>query len=149
VGSDAIARAVAAVHQYNVTCAPTISQYVALEAFSDPRWFDAVRPHIARQRGIVLEAVERQLALPMVPSEGAMYAFVDFTRVAPRSIPLAERLLAEADVLTIPGAAFGEAGEGFLRITYGANPKDEETVEGLRRIVTWMAANESKGSRHG
>jgi aminotransferase len=141
---DPIARAVAAVHQYNVTCAPTFSQYLAMEAFSDRRWFDSVRPHLSRQREIVLGAIERQWKLPMAPSEGAMYAFVDFRSVAPESIPLAERLLAEADVLTVPGAAFGAAGEGFLRITYGANPTDADTVEGLRRVGAWMSAHASK-----
>lgn len=143
---DRIARAVAAVHQYDVTCAPTISQYLALEAFSDPRWLDSIRPHIARQRGIVLKAIESEWRLPMAPPEGAMYAFVDFTSIAPRSIALAERLLEEADVLTVPGAAFGAEGEGFLRITYGANPRDEETVEGLKRVTNWMA---KEGKAHG
>jgi len=118
---------------------------MALEAFSDRRWFDSTRPHIARQRKIVVGAIEREWKLPMAPSE----AFVDFRSVAEESIPLAERLLAEADVLTVPGAAFGAAGEGFLRITYGANPRDEETIEGLRRVAGWMSENASKGNRNG
>src|SRR5207237_754469 len=61
---------------------------MALEAFSDRRWFDSTRPHIARQRKIVVGAIERAWKLPMAPSE----AFVDFRSVAGESITLAERM---------------------------------------------------------
>lgn len=140
---DAIASVVAAVHQYNVTCAPTVTWRWR----HSPTDVGSIRPgHTSRASGrSSWERSNGSGSCRWRPRRRSS----DFRSVAKESIPLAERLLAEADVLTVPGAAFGAAGEGFLRITYGANPRDEETIEGLRRVAGWMSENASKGNRNG
>ncbi|HEV8325002.1 MAG TPA: aminotransferase class I/II-fold pyridoxal phosphate-dependent enzyme, partial [Myxococcota bacterium] len=129
---EPVARAAAAVHQFVVACAPTPSQYLALEAFEEPRWLGALRPELARGRAAMLAAIESELGLPHAPAEGAFYVFVDTRAVAPDSLRLAEELLTEADVVTAPGIAFGAPGEGHLRLSYGGSPA--EIARGVARI---------------
>ncbi len=71
--------------------------------------------------------------------EGAFYAFADFSEIEKSSIKLAGQLLDEAKVAVIPGVAFGESGEGFLRLSYATGmDKIEEGIERIKKVVRRM-----------
>ena len=94
---DSIAPAIAAVHQFNVTCAPTISQHIALVAFEDAA--HRLRQNQAdyvRQRAKLVAAVDEHIGLPYAPCEGGFFLFLDVRSTGLPSLTLAERLLAEA-----------------------------------------------------
>jgi aspartate/methionine/tyrosine aminotransferase len=121
-----------------IICAPMISQIVAEGAVTDewdyPRLF---HPEFIRRRQLVAERIAGIPALEWTPTGGGFFAFA---RVAgcTDSARLAERLLDEAHVVTIPGAAFGQSGEGCLRLSFGAASGDD-LVEGLDRLEDFFA----------
>jgi len=73
--------------------------------------------------------------LRVIPPQGAFYFFLDFRPLKMTSIEICERILEEAGVGLVPGSAFGEQGEGFVRMTIAAS--DEDVEAGFRKIVEW------------
>ena len=71
----------------------------------------------------------------VTPPQGAFYFFLDFRPLKMPSLEICERLLEEAGVGLVPGSAFGEQGEGFVRMTIAAS--DEDVEAGFRKIVAW------------
>jgi aspartate/methionine/tyrosine aminotransferase len=71
----------------------------------------------------------------VTPPQGAFYFFLDFRLLKMTSLEICERILEEASVGLVPGSAFGEQGEGFIRMTIAAS--DEEVEAGFRVIVGW------------
>jgi aspartate/methionine/tyrosine aminotransferase len=71
----------------------------------------------------------------VTPPQGAFYFFLDLRRLKMSSLEICERILEEAGVGLVPGSAFGEQGEGFVRMTIAAS--DEEVEAGFRKIVEW------------
>ena len=132
---DVLVRALAAVHQFNVTCAPSLSQFVALEAFEKTEWLAVNRPFFRKQRAAMIAALDAKLPKPYAPPEAGMYVFVDTRSIPMPSQALAEELLEKADVLTIPGSAFGLGGEGWLRLAYGTMMDESGMAEGISRIA--------------
>jgi aspartate/methionine/tyrosine aminotransferase len=116
-----------------IICAPTISQMAVESAVRDD-WSYATQFHaeFVRRRQLVAERIATIPALSWSPTNGGFFAF---TRVEGciDSTALANRLLDEAHVVTIPGAAFGRSGEGCLRLSFGS-VSGEDLVEGLNRI---------------
>lgn len=133
---EAIAAAIK-VHQLVNTAASTFSSHVALEIFRRPEMLSAHRPLYAEQRALLLEGLARH-GIEHAPVEGAFYCFV---RLPPRwaadSLAAAERLLEEQRVVTVPGIAFGAAGEGWLRLSWVAPP--DALTEGIARIAAFFA----------
>ena len=76
------------------------------------------------------------------PPMGAFYFFLDMRPLKMTSVEICERLLEEAGVGLMAGSAFGEQGEGFVRMTIAAS--DEDVEEGFRRIVEWAEKVKSK-----
>jgi aspartate/methionine/tyrosine aminotransferase len=132
IAPAALAGAIAATHQFNVTCAPTISQHLALEVFEHPEWLGTLRNQLAAGRRAMTRAIDAELGLPYLPPEGGFFVFLDVSSCGEPSLTLAERLLADGDVVTVPGSAFGANGEGWLRLSYAADA--ERIEEGVRRI---------------
>jgi aminotransferase len=120
-----------------IICAPTISQMVAEGAVRDD-WGYARRFHgeFVRRRQLVADRLAAIPGLSWAPAGGGFFAF---TRVhgCTDSSALATRLLEEAHVVTIPGAAFGRSGEGCLRLSFGS-VSDDDLVEGLDRLATFF-----------
>ena len=116
-----------------IICAPTISQMVAEGALRDD-WSYARRfhPEFIRRRQLVADRIAAMPNLSWSPTGGGFFAF---TRIegCTDSTALANRLLEEAHVVTIPGAAFGDSGEGCLRLSFGS-VSSEDLVEGLDRL---------------
>jgi aspartate/methionine/tyrosine aminotransferase len=131
-GAEELIKAMLVLHGYVTTCASTVSQKASLVAWSDEaeearagfrKTFRARRDHL-------LGLVESELGLRAVTPEGAFYTMVDVSEYV-SSMKVAEALL-EEKVITVPGAAFGTEGEGFLRVSFCAEL--EMLDEGVRRI---------------
>jgi aspartate/methionine/tyrosine aminotransferase len=132
VGPEEIIRHITVMHQYVSTCASGVSQRAALAAFTDEgrAATAAMRDELKRRNDVMARAIERELQLPFVQGEGAYYIMLDVSRFGP-SMQTAMRLL-EHGVITVPGAAFGAEGEGYLRLSFSIAPHLIE--EGIRRI---------------
>ncbi|MCM2315560.1 MAG: pyridoxal phosphate-dependent aminotransferase [Thermoanaerobaculia bacterium] len=121
-------------HQYIATCASVFSQQLAERILASSEWnagwLVRMRAQFAAQRDALLDALRDDLGLTLPPPAAAFYAF--FAIPSPDSLALATKAAAEADVLVIPGIAFGERGEGHLRVSYAS---DIATLrEGVRRL---------------
>jgi aminotransferase len=116
-----------------IICAPTISQMAAEAAVRDD-WSYATRvhPEFARRRQLVAERIAAIPALSWSPTSGGFFAF-GRVEGCTDSTALANRLLDEAHLVSIPGTAFGRSGEGCLRLSFGS-VSGEDLVEGLHRL---------------
>lgn len=139
-GPAELIQAMRKVHAYVIMCAPSASQYGAIEALRDDALCDAdiarMRDAYDERRQYLLREFER-LGLPCFAPEGAFYIFPSIRKTGLSSQEFCERLLFEAGVAVVPGDAFGAGGEGFVRISY-AYSKEELTacmakIEGFLR----------------
>ncbi len=124
------------VHQYTMMCASIIAQMAALEAIKNgyDDMCEMVRQYDQRRRVIVkgLNDIGLSCAMP----GGAFYAFPSIKTTGLSSEEFAERLLQEEKVAVVPGNAFGECGEGFIRCSYAtALDKIEIALERMGRFV--------------
>jgi aspartate/methionine/tyrosine aminotransferase len=131
-GDADVVRGALVLHGYTTTCASTVSQKAALAAWTDEA--EAARADFRRtfraRRDHLLALLRSELKLRVVEPEGAFYAMAD-VRAYGDSMRVTEALLAHG-VITVPGAAFGREGEGYLRVSFCA---DQETLaEGVRRM---------------
>lgn len=109
------------VHQLTVTCAPTLAQALALEAFTEPRFLSAHRPHYEQRYAAAKDALERH-GLPFIAPAGGFYVMCPVVPEGVSAFELCKRLLAEQDVVAVPGSAFGSNGERFLRLSFSGEP---------------------------
>jgi aminotransferase len=120
-----------------IICAPTISQIAAEGAVRDDwSWATQFHPEFVRRRQLVAERLAAIPALSWSPTAGGFFAFAR-VKSCTDSTALANRLLDEAHVVTIPGAAFGRSGEGCLRLSFGS-VSGEDLVEGLDRLARFF-----------
>ena len=132
-GDAAAVAAATRVHQLVNTAASTFSQVVAMEVFADGANLAAHRPHYAERRAL-LQGLMEEHGLLAVPVEGAFYCMVRLpARLAGDSLGAAERLLERHRVLATPGVAFGASGEGWLRLSWVAEP--DALRQGIARIA--------------
>jgi len=126
--------------QNSITCVAPFVQKAAAFALTDPiiqQSAAEMRAAYARRRDLVLRIaheLESEKVL-VTPPQGAFYFFLDFRPLKMTSLEICERILEEAGVGLVPGSAFGEQGEGFVRMTIAAS--DEDVEEGFRKIVEW------------
>ncbi len=142
-GAEFIAQALK-VQDTMVICAPVIAQKAALGALRESSHYLADRLAVLeRRRRLLAEELARIPGLSWRPARGAFFAFV---RVAGcRDSPAtALAVLEEAHVATIPGSLFGPAGEGFLRLSYGAAGL-EDLAEACRRLARFFAGRPGEG----
>jgi aminotransferase len=120
-----------------IICAPVISQMAALGAISDdwdyPKSFHAA---LLERREALAGGVRMIPRLRWTPTGAGFFGFVRVDRCRD-SAALAESVLEQAHVVTIPGAAFGQSGEGHLRLSYGAVPAADVT-EAMRRLSAYF-----------
>ncbi len=106
------------IHQFAIMCAPTTSQYAAVEALKNGDEDVAVmRGEYDKRRRYVVNAL-REMGLDCFEPKGAFYVFPDIRGTGMTCDEFANRLLLEEKVAVVPGTAFGDCGEGFLRISY-------------------------------
>lgn len=106
------------VHQYAIMCAPTTSQYAAVEALKNGDADVQEMREAYNQRRRYLVHAFREMGLECFEPFGAFYIFPSIQEFGMTSDEFATRLLKEEKVAVVPGTAFGACGEGFLRISY-------------------------------
>ena len=124
------------IHQYAIMCAPTTSQYAAIEALRncDDDVEKMVQEYDKRRRLIVMRLNE--MGLHCFDPGGAFYAFPGIQSTGLTSQEFCERLLHTKKVAVVPGDAFGDSGEGFVRISYSYSI--EHIKEALKRIEEFL-----------
>ena len=121
------------IHQYAIMCAPTTSQYAAVEALR--RGDEDVlkmRDSYNQRRRFVLHTLA-EMGIPCFEPQGAFYVFPCIKEFGMSSEDFANQLLMEEKVAIVPGTAFGDCGEGFLRISYAYS------IENLREALGRLA----------
>ncbi|MEW9669308.1 aminotransferase A [Ammoniphilus sp. 3BR4] len=128
------------VHQYNVTCASTISQYAAVEALTNGiHDADAMKGDYKVRREYVYERLVA-MKLDVVKPEGAFYIFPSIEKYGLDSFDFATQLLEKERLAVVPGSAFSEYGEGFVRLSYAYSM--EVLKEGLDRFERFIRSIE-------
>lgn len=141
LGPSAFVEQAIKVHAWAVSCADTFAQYVARLVFESPGNLQEHAPWYREHRTRVREALEES-SLPFVDPEGAFYVCVRLPK-GTSSLDAAYQLIGRFDVVAIPGIAFGESMEGWLRLSWVA-PADR-VRDGILRIAEYCAlsGNES------
>ena len=143
-GPEEIISQMIKIHQYCIMCAPTTSQYAAVEALrngdEDVRM---MRESYDQRRRFVLHMLE-QMGIPCFEPEGAFYVFPCISEFGMTSDEFATKLLQEEKVAIVPGTAFGDCGEGYLRISYAYSIDNlKKALTRLERFVIKLRAKNS------
>lgn len=126
--------------QNSITCVAPFIQKAATFALTDPAIQEvtaSMRAAYGRRRDLVIR-LSHELEcekVKIIPPQGAFYFFLDLRPLKMTSIEMCEKILEEEGVGLVPGSAFGEQGEGFIRMSIAAS--DEEVEAGFRKIVAW------------
>ena len=130
------------IHQFAIMCAPTTSQYAAISAVKNgDADVEHMRESYDQRRRFVLHAF-KEMGLECFEPNGAFYAFPNIKRFGMTSEEFANRFLREEKVAVVPGTAFGDSGEGFLRISYAYSL--ESLKEALGRIERFVRRLDGK-----
>lgn len=135
-GPEEIIHQMTKVHQFAIMCAPTNSQYAAVEALKngDEDILEMKTAYNGRRR--YLMHAFKEMGLPCFEPFGAFYVFPCIKEFGMTSEEFAEKLLQEERVAVVPGSAFGDCGEGYLRISYAYSLEDLKIALGrLGRFV--------------
>ncbi len=130
------------VHQFAIMCAPTTSQYAAVEALKhgDPDVAE-MREDYNNRRRLVVSSL-REMGLSCFEPLGAFYVFPCIKEFGMTSDEFATRLLQEEKLAVVPGTAFGDCGEGYLRISYAYSVEQLKTaLERLKNFVERLRNN--------
>ena len=142
MGPKAIIDQVKKIHQYVVMSAPTISQYAGLEALRNgDEDIEKMKKEYDKRRKYLLKEFAR-LGLPCFEPRGAFYIFPNIRKYGMSSEEFATELLNKEHVVVVPGTAFGESGEGFVRISYAYSL--DALKEAIRRIEKFLNAISKK-----
>jgi aminotransferase len=124
------------VHQYTIMSAPTTAQAAALVALEQgDRYVEQMRQEYDRRRRLIVDGFNT-LGLDCFEPRGAFYAFPSVARSGMSSDEFATTLLAEERVAVIPGEAFGQSGQGFVRAAYAQSY--EKIAEALNRMESFL-----------
>ncbi len=117
-GPEYLIKQMTKIHQFTIMCAPTASQYAAIEALKNgDDDVLAMRESYDERRRYVLYRLN-EMGLPCFEPKGAFYLFPDIRQFGMSSDDFALKLLNDKKVVVVPGNAFGESGNGFIRISY-------------------------------
>ena len=124
------------VHQYTIMSAPSVSQYAALAALREGEpYVQEMVAEYDRRRRLIVDGMN-EIGLSCFEPQGAFYAFPSIEITGMDGNEFAETLLHEERVAVVPGSAFGEAGQGYVRCSYAtAYEKIEKALERLQRFV--------------
>ena len=142
---EAILEQMLKIHQYAIMCAPTTSQHAAVEAVRHgDRDVEAMREEYNGRRRYVMKRF-RDMGLQCFEPFGAFYTFPCIQEFGLSSDAFATQMLQEEKVVVVPGTAFGECGEGFLRISYAYSL--ESLKEALDRMEHFIRRLRGQGNR--
>ena len=124
------------IHQFAIMCAPTNSQYAAIEGLRNCQpEVDEMREAYNQRRRFLMHEF-RRIGLKCFEPYGAFYVFPDVSEFGMTSEEFATRFLEEERVAVVPGTAFGASGEGFIRISYAYSLEDLKVALGrLERFI--------------
>ncbi|MDA8234580.1 MAG: aminotransferase class I/II-fold pyridoxal phosphate-dependent enzyme [Clostridia bacterium] len=135
-GNADFINAMVKIHQYTMLCAPVTAQMAALEALRNGK--TAMQNMVSQynqRRRLMVEGF-RNMGLDCFEPQGAFYIFPSVAKTGLTSEEFAEELLKEEKVAVVPGNAFGQAGEGFIRCSYAASvPQLTQALERIGRFV--------------
>lgn len=135
-GPKEVVRQMVKIHQYCIMCAPTTSQYAAVEALRNgDEDVHRMRESYDERRRFVLFTL-KEMGLPCFEPEGAFYVFPCIREFGMTSDEFATNLLKEEKVAIVPGTAFGNCGEGYLRISYAYSI--ESLKKALKRLENYV-----------
>lgn len=136
LGPKPIIDAMATLHQVAVICAPTTSQYAAVVAMNEcDEEIDTMRHSYDMRRRFLINELN-SIGIPCYNAQGAFYVFADIRGTGMTSREFCINLLKQNKVAVIPGNAFGNAGEGFIRISYSYSL--DHLMEATKRIGEFM-----------
>ena len=135
-GPQVILKQILKIHQFAIMCAPTTSQYAAIEALRHgDDDVEKMRDEYDRRRRFLLNAFE-EMGIECFEPYGAFYMFPSIKKFGMSSDEFATRLLKEEKIAVVPGTAFGDCGEGFLRISYAYSIDDlKAALERIGRFI--------------
>jgi aminotransferase len=135
-GPAELIEAMMKIHQYTMLCASSLSQKAALEALARPETDVAEMVNEYRRRRNYIASAFADMGLQSHRPLGAFYAFPSIAKFGLPSRDFALKLLHEEKVAVVPGTAFGECGEGFVRCAYATSLENiKEAMERLRRFI--------------
>ncbi|OVE70568.1 MULTISPECIES: aminotransferase class I/II-fold pyridoxal phosphate-dependent enzyme [Clostridium] len=135
-GHPILIEAMKKIHQYALMCSPTTAQYAAIEALkSGDRSVEEMCKEYNRRRRVLLDGF-RKMGLECFEPLGAFYLFPSIKSTGVTSDEFCEQLLINEKVLVIPGNAFGDCGEGFIRVCYASSMED--IMEALKRTKRFL-----------
>ena len=130
------------IHQYAIMCSPTTAQYAAIEALKNgDDSIEEMRREYNRRRRVLVDGFKK-MGLECFEPLGAFYVFPSIKSTGISSDEFCEQLLINEKVLTVPGNAFGECGEGFIRACYASSM--ENIIEALKRIERFLNTLKTK-----
>lgn len=131
------------IHQFAIMCAPTTSQYAAVEALKNgDEDVEMMRTAYNQRRRFLMNAF-REMNLECFEPYGAFYVFPCIKEFGMTSDEFANRFLEEENVAAVPGTAFGDCGEGYLRISYAYSL--ERLKEAMNRLAHFVNKLRSEG----
>ena len=133
------------IHQYAIMCAPTNSQYAAVEALRNGDGdIEEMRAAYDGRRRYLMHRF-KEMGLSCFEPYGAFYVFPCIKEFGMSSEVFATKLLEKERVAVVPGSAFGDCGEDYLRISYAYSLEDLKiALERLERFVTWLRAEQGR-----
>ena len=136
-GPEPVIKQMTKIHQYAIMCAPTTSQYAAIEAMrSCDDEVEYMRSEYDHRRRVMVNGF-REMGLSCFEPLGAFYVFPNISATGLTSEEFATKLLYEKKVAVVPGTAFGESGEGFIRCSYAYSIKNiEKALERIGEFVS-------------
>ena len=141
-GSKEIIAAMTKIHQYTMLCASIMGQVAAIEALKSGEASTTEMVEEYNRRRLIIVKGLNNIGLPCFEPRGAFYAFPSIKGTGMTSEKFAERLLIEEKVAVVPGSAFGQHGEGYVRCCYATSLADIE--EALSRMKRFVAKHQAK-----
>lgn len=134
------------IHQFTIMAAPTTSQYAGVDALRNcDEDVSEMRESYNQRRRYLLKEMER-LGLPCFEPFGAFYIFPNISEFGMTSEEFASRLIQEERVAVVPGNAFGDCGEGFVRISYAYSLSNlKKALERLERFIVRLRQEQEEG----
>lgn len=137
VGPAPVIKLMTKIHQYAIMSTPTTSQYAAIEALENgDEDILSMRTEYDHRRRIMVDGFPK-MGLSCFEPRGAFYVFPSIQKTGLTSTDFAEKLLEEENVAVVPGVAFGESGEGFIRCSYAYSVQN--ITEALTRIERFVS----------
>lgn len=143
VGPKEILAPMTKLHQYAIMCAPTTAQYAAIEALKNGDDDIAyMKKQYDMRRRLIVDSLNN-MGLECFEPEGAFYVFPSVKKTGLTSQQFSEQLIYAKHVAVVPGDAFGDCGEGFLRISYSYSIK--HIIEAMERMQEFLNERQYKG----